>query len=203
MYSKPEKASFNPVGNRGSALLYKTDTAKGPIGQLTIEQGLADSHDRGAEADQDRGTHCVRRSPLNPHPARLEDGLEPVEASAVHPAGDQVVQVSHAFHDVQRALRRREADVVVPGGEAVHEVHLGVERVGFPDGAVQRAAGHGVRAQEDIAGVPGHEDEGDDQPGDGDRVRDVDVAAGGGGGSLPPREGFRRRGGFGDGGGGF
>lgn len=52
-------------------------------------------------------------------------------------------------------------------------VDLAVEPVGRPDGPVEGAAGHGQRAQEDVAGVPDDEGQGDGEPGEG-----------GGGGSV-------------------
>lgn len=53
------------------------------------------------------------------------------------------------------------------GLPAVDVVDLAVELVGRPDGPVEGAAGHGERPQEDVAGVPDDEGQGDGEPDEG------------------------------------
>ena len=67
---------------------------------------------------------------------------------------------------------------------AVYVVDLPVEGVGREDGPVQGAAGHGVRAQQDVARVPDDEGEGGEEPEEGEGGRGVGpVAEAGGGGA--------------------
>jgi len=57
--------------------------------------------------------------------------------------------------------------VGIVGRPAVVVVDAAVEGVGRPEGAVQRAARHAVRAEEDVERVPDDEWEGDEEPEEG------------------------------------
>ena len=72
-------------------------------------------------------------------------------------------------------------------------VDRAVEGVGCPDRGVKCAAGHRVRAEEDVEGVPEDEGERDQEPDYEGAVGGVDVAGdagGGGGGGAGARGGF-------------
>lgn len=51
-----------------------------------------------------------------------------------------------------------------PRRPPVEVIYLAIEFIWRPDWGVETAAGHAVGAQEDVAGVPDHEGEGDEQP---------------------------------------
>lgn len=79
----------------------------------------------------------------------------------------EIVRVEESLDDVERRLGGGEAVVGVVGRPAVVVVDAAVEGVGYPEGAVQGAAGHAVWAQEDVERVPDHEGEGDEEPEEG------------------------------------
>lgn len=63
-------------------------------------------------------------------------------------------------------MRGREAVLSVPCRPPVNVVDASIEFIWHPEGVVNAAAGHGVRAEEDVERVPDHERERDEKPGE-------------------------------------
>lgn len=66
----------------------------------------------------------------------------------------KVQAVQNRFNGVEGALAAAKPVLLVPSRLSVDVVDGGVDFVGLPDGPLERAACHGVRAQQDVETVP-------------------------------------------------
>lgn len=125
-----------------------------------VQNRLAQRHDGGTEADEGGPG-------AGPPADDLVAGGRGALAGKVPSA--EVPEVEEGLDGVEEALGAGEAVAGAEGLEAVDVVDLAVELVGGPEGVVPGAAGHGVGAEEDVAGVPDDEGEGDCEPEEGCR----------------------------------
>jgi hypothetical protein len=117
---------------------------------LTVKHSLAESHNRGAERDQDGKA----RRPPSQDPLGARDAAGRL---AVRVVDIDVGEVHGGLDDVQGALGRGEAVAGLEGLPAVDVVHLAVQLVRHPEGPVHGAAGHGERPEQHVDAVPDHE----------------------------------------------
>jgi len=135
----------------------------------TVQQRLANRHHRRTKPHQGRHPshsprHDLRLSqPPDCTRARRTSSLRRRRPTVLID-DPEIISVEDGLDDIQRRLRGREAVMGVVSRPAVHVVDGAVEGVGRPDRTVQGAAGHAVRSEDDVARVPGHERQGDDEP---------------------------------------
>lgn len=116
MLSKPEKASVNPLRRRMLAIRSSIANANTIH---TIENRLADSHDRRAESNQQ--SKRAKTAPDRPLGQLLS---RRVRVPVPYP---QVYQITDRLEQIEHALSGGEAVVQVPLFEPVHAVDAAVE----------------------------------------------------------------------------
>lgn len=122
---------------------------------LTIQNSLAQRHDGSGVAKE--------RSP-GAASARQDSSTALGLAKQI---GCEIPKIHERLNGIEQALGAGEAVAGIKGLPAVDVVDLAVELVGCPDGPVEGAAGHRERSQEDVAGVPDDEGQGDGEPDEG------------------------------------
>lgn len=135
----------------------------------TIENGLAQSHDRHGVSDHERDGPNPPSYNLFPLQKPQQTLLDPLSTASDNSCtiavnNPEVEDVTDGLDDIQNRLRSSKSIARIIGRPAIDIVDLAVERVRRPDGGMESPAGHAMRSQQHIARVPCDQGHGDDEP---------------------------------------
>ena len=176
----PEQYSFNPISPLALPHHHIPSRPKDKkkSGKLTIKHRLTNRHNRHPKPPQNTPPgnppphHPPHPQPPQPppEPPPLHLSLSPPPLFPLLPPPHhhgQIHQIPHQLHQIHPRLRRREPIPFLPRRPAVDVIHRAVQGVRRPDRGVPAAAGHAVRAQQDVEQVPEHEGQGEQEPEEG------------------------------------
>lgn len=131
------------------------EIAIGSHAKLTVKNCLGERHDSGGETDEQSlialpALHLQTASKPTLYTLTNLNTASSCSPSSVVIDNHAVQTVQNSLNGIDETLTTTEAVFIVPTGLSVDVVNGGIDLVGFPNGPLELASGHGMRAKQDV-----------------------------------------------------